>query len=352
MRIFIFAMSALLACGQSIAAGTCQEVIVSNETSGDLAIIDPDALKVIGKIPVGNRPRGMALSPDREHLFVALTGSPAAGPGIDASRLRRLDRPGDGIGVIDLTTRRLVRTIKGVSDPERVAVSADGKKLFVASGDRGLLVMFDIESGAALARTPVGAEAESVDLSPSGSRVYVTSGAENRVSVLDAHSAAVLVRFAVGTQPHSTSFSPDGLRAYVANERSANISVIDTAGLRRLRNIALPDGVVPMRTAVPPAGTPLYVSTGRGHGILAIDPSSGRVTARSESGTRPGDLAMRPDGRELYVANGTSNDVSVFTLPALTLRKKIHTGGRPWGVVCRDNWWTREALGMPASAVR
>jgi YVTN family beta-propeller protein len=343
---------ALLACYDSVAAGICREIIVSNEATRDLAIIDPDALKVIGRVPLRMAPRGMALSPDREQLFVALSGSSIAGPGVDQSTLPAPDKVADGIGVIDLATRRLVRTIKGVSDPTRVAVSADGKKLFAASGDRGMLVMFDLESGAALTRTPVGADAEGVDLSPSGSRIYVTSEAENRVSVLDTRSAAVLVRFAVGVQPRATSFSPNGLRAYVANGASANISVIDTASLRKLRSIAMPDGMMPMHTAVSPEGAPLYVSTGRGREILAIDPDSGLVTARAESGARPRDLALRPDGRELYVVNGPSNDLSVFTLPVLKLRKKIHTGGNPWGVVCRDNWWTREALGMPASVVR
>lgn len=347
--ICIQTLSTLVICGSSFAGEGCIEVLVSNEASGDIAIVDPRSASVIARIPVGKRPRGMALSPDREQLFVALSGSPVARPHVDEASLPPQDKLADGIGVVDLTTRQLVRTITGVLDPERVAISSDGKRLFVASEDQGLVVMFDADSGALLARTAVGAEAKGVDLSQGGLRVYATSEAGNQVTILDAKSGAALSHISAGLRPLSTSFSPDGLRAYVASGASPSISVIDTASLRVVRSISLPAGMLPIRIAVPPVGSSLYVSTGRGRQILAVDTRSGRVTARAVSGARPSGLAIRPDGAELYVANGPSNDLSVFTLPKLKLRKRVHTGEKPWGVVCRDNWWTHEGLGAPAS---
>jgi YVTN family beta-propeller protein len=344
MRNWIFSLFVASLCCLPASASACREVIVSNEASGDLAVIDPRANQVVARIPVGKRPRGMALSPGREQLYVALSGTPAARPGVEKAGLPPADKEADGIGVIDLTTRRLVRIIKGVSDPERVALSSDGRRLFVASEDQGLVLMLDVRSGKPLARTPVGAEAEGVDLSPGGIRVYATSEAEGRVSILDARSAALMSQMSVGRRPRSTAFSPDGLRAYVANEASGTISVLDTAALRTVNTLHLPDGMLPMRVSVPRTGSPLYVSTGRGREVLAIDPRSGRVLERAESGARPWDMALSSDDSELYVANGPSNDVSVFALPKLALRTRIHTGEKPWGVVCRDTWWAREGL--------
>jgi YVTN family beta-propeller protein len=315
--------------------GGCREVIVSNEASGNLAIVDAASATVTATIVVGKRPRGMALSPDGETLYVALSGTPAGGPGVDQAKLPPPDSEADGIGVVDLSTRKLERTIRGVSDPERVAVNVDGRKLFVASEDRGEVVMFDAASGQVLARTPVGAEAEGVDPSPGAIRIYATSEAENRVTVLDPMSGVTLARIKVGARPRSTAFSPNGLRAYVANEAGMSISVIDTAALRNIQTIPLPTGMLPMRIALSPASSSLYVSTGRGRQILAVDPQSGAITARAESGDRPWDLAVSPDGAELYAANGPSNDLSIFKLPALELRARVPTGGKPWGVVCR-----------------
>ena len=331
----LLALPALLVQA-ALGASSCREVIVSNEMSGDLAVVDPTTAQVAARIVVGKRPRGMALSPDQAHLFVALSGTPPAGPGVDESKLPPPDKAADGIGVVDLDTRRLTRVIQGVSDPERVAVSLDGAKLFVASEDQGEVITFDAANGAVLAHTPVGAEAEGVDMDPRGLRVFVTSEADNQLTILDAKSSVAIRRIKVGLRPRSTGIAPDGAFAYVANEAGASLSVIDTSELRIARTFALPSGMLPMRVVLPPSGSPLYVSTGRGRQILALDARSGEVLARAESGARPWDLAISPDGAELYAANGPSDDLSVFELPRLRLRARVHTGGKPWGVVCRS----------------
>ena len=53
---------------------------VSCEESGTVSVIDLDNNVVSATIPVGKRPRGIQLSPDHATVFVALSGSPAAGP--------------------------------------------------------------------------------------------------------------------------------------------------------------------------------------------------------------------------------------------------------------------------------
>ena len=54
-------------------------VFVTNETSGDLSIIDGTTHEVIANIPLGKRPRGIHASPDGNTIYVALSGSPIAG---------------------------------------------------------------------------------------------------------------------------------------------------------------------------------------------------------------------------------------------------------------------------------
>ena len=58
-------------------------VYVTNESSGDLSVIDAATHAVVATIPLGKRPRGIAVSPDKTTLYVALSGSPAAPPGVD-----------------------------------------------------------------------------------------------------------------------------------------------------------------------------------------------------------------------------------------------------------------------------
>src|ERR671925_76858 len=65
---------------QSFAAG---RLFVTNEQGGDISVVDVAGQRVVATIPVGKRPRGIRLSPDGTTLFVALSGSPIAPPGVD-----------------------------------------------------------------------------------------------------------------------------------------------------------------------------------------------------------------------------------------------------------------------------
>src|SRR5690242_8316268 len=73
------------ASGPGTPATAKPRVFVSNETAGTVAVIDGVTAEVITTIPVGKRPRGLRVSRDGQLLFVALSGSPLAGPGVDES---------------------------------------------------------------------------------------------------------------------------------------------------------------------------------------------------------------------------------------------------------------------------
>ena len=81
-------------------------VYVTNEVGGDLTVIDGGTNQVVATIPLGKRPRGIRVSPDGTQLFIALSGSPIAPPGVDESKLPPPDRKADGIGIVDIGTRK------------------------------------------------------------------------------------------------------------------------------------------------------------------------------------------------------------------------------------------------------
>ena len=45
-------------------------VFVTNEKGNDVTVLDSDTLEVLGTYPVGNRPRGITISPDGTELYV------------------------------------------------------------------------------------------------------------------------------------------------------------------------------------------------------------------------------------------------------------------------------------------
>src|SRR5215471_6572492 len=161
---------------------------VSNEDDGTVTVVDTERLAALATLPVGKRPRGLALSHDGKRLYVALSGLPKCPPPMtdeDCARLPR-DSQADGIAVIDAATLRPLTVLRGVSDPERVEVSRDDRTLYVSEEDAGRLAVLDVARASVLATVAVGREPEGVRASADGRWVLVTSEEENTLAVIDA----------------------------------------------------------------------------------------------------------------------------------------------------------------------
>src|ERR1700690_3260493 len=83
----------------------------SHEVGGDLAVLGSGNCNGLATVPLGKRPRGIHPSPDHKTIYVALSGSPIAGPDVDESTLPPPDKTADGIGVFDVAQNKVVRTI-------------------------------------------------------------------------------------------------------------------------------------------------------------------------------------------------------------------------------------------------
>ncbi|HIE92776.1 MAG TPA: hypothetical protein EYQ83_07880 [Acidobacteria bacterium] len=200
-------------------------VYVTNEGSGDLTVIRGDTHEVTATIPLGKRPRGIKVGPNGQQLFVALSGSPPAPPGVDEDTLPPPDRAADGVGIVDIAEQRVANVLRAGTDPEQVAVSADGTRVFVANEDAALASIVEIATGNIVAELPVGGEPEGVTLSPDGRWVYITSENDSQVTVIDAVALEVVTVFDVGARPRSSNFSPDSTRAYVTAENGGSRSL-------------------------------------------------------------------------------------------------------------------------------
>src|SRR5579862_4601350 len=141
-------------------------IYVTNEVSGDMTVIDSASYKVVATVPLGKRPRGIHASPDRKTIYVALSGSPIAGPDVDESTLPPPDKSADGIGVFDVAQNRVVRVIKGGSDPENFDISHDGTQLYISNEDDSAISVVDIASGNVVKSAKVGAQPEGVKVTP------------------------------------------------------------------------------------------------------------------------------------------------------------------------------------------
>jgi YVTN family beta-propeller protein len=313
-------------------------VYVTNERSGDVSIIDSVTNEVVATVPLGKRPRGIHASPDKQTIYVALSGSPIAGPGVDEKTLPPPDKSADGIGVFDVKTSKLVKTIHAGSDPEEFDLSKDGSLLYTSNEDTAEASIVDIAMEKVVATLKVGAEPEGVTTSVDGKFVYVTSEEDGAIFVIDTETRKVLKNFKVGNRPRSVGFFPDGIKAYVTRENDGALTVLDTVKHAKTGEISIgkatpPENIKPMKVILSHDGKTAYVSTGRGKQIFTVDTATDKVTGSFEVGQRPWGIALSPDGKLLYTANGPSNDVSVVDLASKAVIKRIPAGESPWGVL-------------------
>jgi YVTN family beta-propeller protein len=316
------------------------EVFVSNERDGTVSIIDGATRKVSATIEVGKRPRGIHASPDGRTLYVAVSGTPIAGPPkrdasgklIDEDDDRPSDHAQDGIAVVDIAARKLIKKLPAGTDPEQFAVSLDGKKLFIANEDAGTASVLNVASGVVEATVRVADEPEGVGLSPNGKWVYVTCEAGGEIFVIDTVANKAIANFKVGARPRSAAFLPDSSRAFVPAESAGELNVVDTAIHKVVRTKKLPEGSLPMDTAVTRDGSKLFVSTGRGGNVCVLHTKTLSLLHTIKVGARAWGIALTPDDKLVYVANGPSNDVSVIDTASAKEIAKIKAGYSPWGV--------------------
>ena len=334
-RLFLVvaATLALAGCGRSgqSAAGS-DLVFVTNEFSGDLSIVKGATGQVVGTYHLGKRPRGIKLSPDGRRLYVALSGSPVAPPGTDESKLPPPDRSADGIGMFDLQSKTLVGVIRGVTNPEQLAVSRQGL-IYAGSEAQSAVVILDPQTRKAVDSIPVGDEPEGVALSPDERFLYVTVEGENKLAVIDVATRRVIAKVAVGLRPRSIAFSPDGTRAYVTDELQHAVTVMDGRTHQVVSTITLPgQGDKPMGVVVSPDGAKVYVTTGRGGTLAPIDAATSTPAPPLAVGQRPWGVAISADGKRLFTANGPSNDMTIVDTATMQVIGKVRLGQRPWGV--------------------
>ncbi len=307
-------------------------VFVTNELSGDLSIVDGATGRMLGTYPLGKRPRGIKLSPDGRVLYVALSGSPIAPPGTDESKLPPPDHSADGVGLFDLASRKLVGVVRGVANPEQLAVSRSGL-IYAGSEAAGAVVVLDPQERKVVDSIPVGDEPEGVAISPDERFLYVTLEGDNTVAVVDVAGRRVIARTLVGGRPRSIGFSPDGSRAYVADELQGVVTEMDGRTHRVLRTFSVPGkGARPMGVVVSPDGSKIYVTTGREGTVVVLDAASGAAAPPLAVGQRPWGLAISADGRRLFTANGPSNDMTIVDAATRQVIGRTRLGQRPWGV--------------------
>jgi cysteine-rich repeat protein len=270
-----------------------------------------------------------------------------------------------------------VAGVDGIDGPQGLALSPDGRDLYVAGSSENALAIFhrDAVTGTL---TYVGVErngvngvsglglAQSVALSPDGKHVYVAGGNDKAVAVFERNAVNGILTFVeakvqgvdgvVGLNgAESVIVSPDGKNVYVGADVSNSVTVFSrnattgaltfveskrdgvdgVDGLRKTRSVAVSsdgknvysagslDDAVAVFGRDETTGTLTYLQ------LLKDDTDGIDGLARARA------VAVSHDGRHVYVAAGTDDAIAIFARDAATglltfhgfLAKRLGTRG-------------------------
>src|SRR6266550_3253904 len=169
------------------------QLYVSNEIPNTIAVVSPRTNAVVAIIPVGQRPRGMALSPDRRTLYVSAETNST-------------------VSVLDAKTGRLLHTLHAGDNPRTVALTPDGARAWVSAEAGGNVTIIDVAGDSVVGQFPIRdgkTKPVRIAFSPDGRLAYITEGAAASVSVVDVTRRTVIDSIVVGRRPWGIALSPD-----------------------------------------------------------------------------------------------------------------------------------------------
>jgi len=292
---------------------------ITNYEGNRVSVVDLATNTVTSSIEVGYGPYGVAVSPDGKTVYVAAEYG--------------------GISVIDAGTNAVSATME--ISATTIGMSPDGSVLYAADYNEGTLTAIDTASRTPLRTAVVCAMPHGIAVSPDGERIYVSSLDDGTVSIVDPSTLGIIETVAVaqpGDAVWDVEASPDGSRVYALSASSCKISVIDGLTGSVIGSMSL----LPERRmsscylAVSPDGSRLAVSyslwSGSSQKVLMIDGSSLDILAGIPV-QEPSDPAFSPDGLSVYVPGASINEIYVIGTGTNTITGSI-TGDLAYPYTC------------------
>ncbi len=142
---------------------------------------------------------------------------------------------------------------------------------------------------------------DDIALSPDGKRLYVVCSGTDELVAIDPVSKTVLGRVPVERAPRGVARNASGTRLYVTNSWSDTVTEIDAATLQAIRE--LPTGWEPTGVAVDDRRGFLYVANRIGGDVSLIDLKTGLDAGRLAAGRGASYVAASEEGSRLYVTH-------------------------------------------------
>lgn len=306
----------LALCGVAVAGQAVAQpfAYVANLGSDDVSVIDTGSHLAVANLPGGDDPNGVAVSPDGTRVYVS-------------SFL------GNSVLVLDTSTQAALVTIAVGEGPVGLAVTPDGGRVYVANRGDGTVSAIGIAAGTTVAVIAVGPGPNAIAITPDGRTALVTNSFSRDpglLSVIDLATDQVRATIEIEGRPNRVAVTPDGRTAYVTNFRSwtANVIDLDSETVRSTFRVGRKSTAV----AVNPNGVWAYVTDARRGELLVVDVALDAATRRLPLGRWPSGIGMLRNGGTAYVPDFSDATLRILDLGDEAVLDAIPVGERPFAV--------------------
>jgi len=248
------------------------------------------------------------------------------------------------VTVLDVVNLRLDRELQVGQNPIAVAASPTVNEVYVVNSGTdtgsGSLSVINAENNSVAATIPMHRQPVSIEIDAAGKLAYIANSGSNSISVVDLKNRRELAQVGVGEQPVAARLSPDGKTLIVANRRGNSVSLFDTATMT-IRSVfsGCPGAGDPV---VLPDSSKVFAPCTGGHQMMAIALAHAgkpdQLEALMDVGRSPVDLALKPDGGELFAVNSASDSISEVLTGTDDVQGAYMMGDDPvGGLVSKDN---------------
>jgi YVTN family beta-propeller protein len=228
------------------------------------------------------------------------------------------------VSVIDMNTRQVIRTLPTLREPGHWALSPDRSKLYIADASGNALFIVDPVTGAPLGHKII-ADPYQLGYTPDNKYLVVNSLRLNYVDIYRGDDLTQVKRFSVGGMPSHLDFSPDSRWSFNSMQESGTLVSLDLTNMTtrwKSKIGSVPAGVLWHN------GKVLCCVMGSNY-IAELDPVTGNILRRVQTGVGPHNLFLTPDRATLYVTNRIGGSLVALDPTSFEIRRTypLHASG-------------------------
>lgn len=233
------------------------------------------------------------------------------------------NQTGDSVVVINPQTNAVARTFPAPFAPASVAIAPDGSRAYTVAASFNSLFVINLANNQPLGNIGFGQQNPiALAVSPNGQRIYVANQVSGTVTIVNAATLGLVGNVRVGNSPSALAVHPDGSRVYVANTSDDTISVLNT-GTNRVDSTIDGTGAGLVGLAVTPDGSSLYVAAAGSKSLVRVDTARERVAGAIALDAEPVNIAFSPNGAAGYATTMGANSLIVFDPAGATVRERV-----------------------------